>query len=106
MQRMDDLRMSPIPKAARLFNLAVAALVFGGMLAFAAWIVASALGRPGLVLVRATGGVILAIAALLLLASVRNEWRSGVPMQRDRTFVIGMALFGIGVTLVVAENVW
>lgn len=93
---------SALSKAARRFSLAVAALVFGLMLAFAGWVVISGLDRPRPEIVRAAGGAMLAIAALVLLAAVRSEWRSGEPFQHDRRFILGMALLGIGVTAVVA----
>lgn len=91
-----------VPKAARIFNLLVAAILFGAMLAFAAWVVVSSLNRPDPEHVRTAGGSVLAVAALVLLASVRTEWRSGSPMQHDRAFQWGMALFGVGVTVIVA----
>ena len=99
---MVNVPMPPVPKAARVFNLLVAAILFGAMLAFAAWVVVSSLDRSRPELVRAAGGGILAIAAVVLLASVRTEWRSGNPMQHDRAFLLGLALFGIGATVIVA----
>jgi hypothetical protein len=93
--------MQTLPKAARTFNLAVAALVFCMMLAFAAWVVVSELDQARPELARTAGGAMMAGAALVLLASVRREWRSGEPMQHERGFQLAMALFGIGATVLV-----
>lgn len=94
--------MPPVPKAARAFNLAIAALVFCMMLAFAGWVVVSELDQARPELARTVGGAMMAFAALVLLVSVRNEWRSGDPMQHERRFQLGMALLGIGATVMVA----
>lgn len=100
---MDDLRTPPpLPKTARYFNLAVAALVFFAMLAFAGWVMVTSLSQPHPELLRAAGGTILAIGAVLLLASLRSEWCSGEPFQHGRGFGMGMALFGIGGAVLVA----
>lgn len=100
---MDNPRSpAPLPKAARYFNLAVAALVFCAMFAFAVWVIISGFNQPRPEIVRAGGGAILGFGALTLLAAVRSEWRSGTPFQHDRRFILGMALFGIGATFVTA----
>ncbi len=101
---MNHPQMPPVPKAARLFNLGVAAVLFSAMLAFAGWIVVSGLDQPRPELARMAGGMIVAAAALVLLAAVRKEWRSGDPMQHDRTFTFGMALFGVGATVIAAAG--
>jgi len=100
---VNDLRTPPpaVPRAARLFNLAVAALVFCLMLAFAAWVTISAFDNSA-DLLRALAGTLIGIAALTLLASVQAGWRSGEPFPHGRRFIIGMALFGIGATVLVA----
>lgn len=100
---MNDLRTHrELPRAARFFNLAVAALVFCSMLAFAGWVIVSGFGQPRPEIVRATGGTILAVAAVLLLTAVWHEWRSGEPFQHERPFILGIALVGIGLTVILA----
>lgn len=89
-------------RAARLFNLGVAAWVFCLMLAFAVWVAVTALAKGQTDVRRAVAGAVLAGAALMLLAAVRAAWRSGEPLQHDRRLGAGLALFGIGATLLLA----
>jgi hypothetical protein len=91
------------PNSARLFNLLVAALVFCLMLAFAAWVTIGAFDGGRVVLPRAFAGTLIGIAALMLLNAVRGGWRSGEPFQHGHGFILGMALFGIGATVLVAN---
>jgi presenilin-like A22 family membrane protease len=98
-----DVRTRPAqPNSARLFNLSVAALVFCLMFAFAAWVTIGAFDGSRTKLPRAFAGTLIGIAALMLLAAVRAGWRSGEPFQHGHGFILGMALFGIGVTVLVA----
>jgi cytochrome c biogenesis protein CcdA len=102
---VDDLRTPPAKefKAARYFNLAVAGLVFCLMLAFAAWVTLGALTDRPVELLRALAGTVIGSAALVLLTAVHAGWRSGEPFQHDRRAVLGMALFGIGLTILAAD---
>lgn len=100
---LHDVRTRPAQsKSARLFNLSVAALVFCLMLAFAAWVTIGAFDGSRAELPRAFAGTLIGIAALMLLATVRAGWRSGEPFQHGHRFILGMALFGIGATVLVA----
>lgn len=102
---MHNLRTPPVEefKAARYFNLAVAGLLFCLMLGFAASVLFSAFTHRPVELLRALAGAVIGIAALVLLTAVHAGWRSGEPFQLSRRSVIGMALFGIGVTLLAAD---
>jgi hypothetical protein len=94
-----------IPGAARRFNLAVAGFVFILMLAFGGWVIASGAARDGDVganPIRILAGAVIGAAALTLLVAVRAAWRSEVPFQHNRMAQIGLALFGLGVTILVA----
>lgn len=100
---MTDLRTPPAEhRAARLFNLGVTAGVFCLMLAFAGWVAVGALAHGPADLRRALAGAVLVAAALVLLAAVRAAWRSGLPLQHDRRLGVGLALFGVGTTILLA----
>lgn len=102
---MHKLQTPPVQefKAARHFNLGVAGLLFCLMLAFAAWVILSAFTQRPVELLRALAGASMGIAALVLLTSVHTGWRSGEPFQLSRRSGLGMALFGMGVTLLAAD---
>lgn len=100
---MDELRTRPAaPRAARHFNLAVAALGFLLMLSFAVWLILTAVNggndrAPNFF--RAVAGTSILAASITLLRAVADEWRSGEPFQQNRTTLLGIALFGIGTTI-------
>lgn len=85
-----------------MFNLVVAALVFALMLAFAVWVVASAFASNRTDLVRLAAGILIGAAALTLLATVLAGWRSREPFRDPKTVALGMALFCIGASVLVA----
>jgi thiol:disulfide interchange protein len=100
---VNDLRSPPaLPKPARYFNLGVAALLFFLMLAFAVWVIVSAFPDSRTELPRALAGTLIAVAALTLLTALYAARHSEEPFQHSRRFLIGMALFGIGATVLVA----
>jgi hypothetical protein len=90
-------------KAARQFNLGVAGLLFCLMLAFAAWVIFSAMTRRPMEPLRALAGAVMGIAALVLLTAVHAGWRSGEPFQLSRRSAMGMAILGIGLTLLATD---
>jgi hypothetical protein len=101
---VDRFRTSRRPApAARLFNLAVAALGFLLMLAFGGWMLASAVpdGGHGLNVFRMLSGTCIAAAAGVLLTSIAGEWRTGVPFQQSFRTLVGIALLGLGTSLLV-----
>lgn len=102
---MEILRTTPVKefKAARAFNFIVAGLVFSLTLAFAAWVSVGALTDRPVEWLRALAGGVMAVGALMLLMGVHGGWRAGEPFQHRRRFVVGMALLGIGLTILVAD---
>lgn len=103
LQSVHDIRTRPpMPKAARLFNLAVAALMFCAMLGFAAWSTVSSFTQGGRELLPGVGGVMIGAGAVTLLAAVYAEWQTAEPFQHSRRFVLGTALLGLGATLLLS----
>lgn len=102
---MDELGTPPaVPRGARHFNLVVAALGFFLMLSFAVWMVLTAVHNgndraPNFF--RAVAGALILAASVTLLRAVADEWRSGKPFQQSRTTLFGIALFGLGTTVLV-----
>lgn len=90
-----------MPAAAHRFNLVVSALLFVMMLAFAGWVLASALAGGAANAFRIVAGAMICAAALTLLAAVRGAWRSGEPVQHSVAGRLGFALLAIGVTILV-----
>lgn len=100
---MNSFQSPPaVPTVARVFNRMSAALVFVLMLAFAGWVVVHEFDGGRASLVRVCGGALIGAGALTLLAAVRREHLSGTPFQHSRTVHVGMALFGIGTTALLA----
>ena len=100
---VNELRTPPAAsRAARHFNLAVAALCFLLMLSFAVWLGLTAVAggndrAPNFA--RAVAGTLILAASVTLLRSVADEWRSGEPFQQSRTTLLGIALLGLGTTI-------
>jgi hypothetical protein len=101
---MDNLRPPPaFPRAARRFNVGVSALVFALVLAFAGWVIVSAVQGGGATpVIRLIAGVVIAVGAVTLLASLRDGWRSGVEFGHSRKAVLGFAILAVGMCVLVA----
>ncbi len=100
---MHEIRTRPaLPKAARLFNLVVAAAMFSAMLGFAAWATVSSFTEGRTELLRGLGGTVIGIAAVTLLMALYGEWKTGEPFQQSSRCLRGVALFGLGMTLLMA----
>ena len=94
----------PPHPAARAFNRAVATLLFLGMLAFGAWAAAPALRGTGDVrIARLVAGVAYMAAAVALIGAVREERRTGRPMQQTRGTRIGVGLMLIAAVVLAVE---
>ena len=106
---MQHLRNPPPHPSARYFNLAVAALVFAGMLVFGAWVAGTAVvpalrGTGDVRLVRLVSGLAWAGAGVMFLAAVWEEWRTGEPFQHGSRMRIALALMGIGVAVLSGQT--
>jgi hypothetical protein len=103
-QSMQNLRTSSdLPKAAQHFIRGVSALVFALVLAFAGWVIVSAVQGGGATpVIRLIAGVVIAVGAVTLLASLRDGWRSGEELRRSRKAVLGFAILAVGMCTLVA----
>jgi hypothetical protein len=71
------------------------------MLAFGGWMLVSAVpgSDQGLNMFRMLSGTCIVAAAGVLLAAIAGEWRTGEPFQQSFKTLAGIALLGLGTTV-------